>query len=85
MRQGPDFIRNATTAASGAARSSPGAPAPSYKAPLAPAKDGQEKEPEFDENDVVRVSTNLITVPAEVLDRNGRYIGNLQKRRLSHF
>lgn len=36
-------------------------------------------EPEVDENDVVRVSTNLITVPAEVMDRSGRYIGNLRK------
>jgi VWFA-related protein len=43
------------------------------------AKRGQEKEPEVDENDVVRVSTSLITVPAEVLDRNGRYVGHLQK------
>lgn len=41
--------------------------------------DAQEIEPEVDEEDVVRVSTNLITVPAEVLDRSGRYIGNLQK------
>ena len=39
----------------------------------------QEKEPEVEEDDIVRVSTNLITVPAEVLDRNGRYIGNLRK------
>lgn len=38
-----------------------------------------EKEPEFDENDIVRVSTNLITVPAEVLDRSGRYVGSLRK------
>ena len=37
------------------------------------------KEPDLDENDVVRISTSLITVPAEVLDRSGRYIGNLQK------
>jgi len=36
-------------------------------------------EAEFDENDTVRVSTNLITVPAEVMDRTGRYIGNLRK------
>ena len=36
-------------------------------------------EAEIDENDVVRVSTNLITVPAEVMDHNGRYIGNLRK------
>jgi Ca-activated chloride channel family protein len=37
------------------------------------------EEPEIDENDVVRISTSLITVPAEVMDRNGRYIGNLRK------
>jgi Ca-activated chloride channel family protein len=34
---------------------------------------------EVDENDVVRVSTTLITVPAEVLDRTGRNVGNLHK------
>jgi Ca-activated chloride channel family protein len=34
---------------------------------------------ELDENSVLRVSTNLITVPAVVMDRNGRYIGNLRK------
>jgi Ca-activated chloride channel homolog len=38
-----------------------------------------ESEPKVDENDIVRVSTSLITVPAEVMDRNGRYIGNLRK------
>ncbi|MFN2516076.1 MAG: VWA domain-containing protein [Pyrinomonadaceae bacterium] len=42
-------------------------------------KSAPEDEPEVEENDVVRVSTSLITVPAEVLDRTGRYIGNLQK------
>lgn len=39
----------------------------------------KEDEPEVDENDVVRVSTSLITVPAEVMDRSGRYIGHLNK------
>ena len=34
---------------------------------------------ELDENSVLRVSTSLITVPAVVMDRNGRYIGNLRK------
>jgi VWFA-related protein len=38
-----------------------------------------EAEPEIEDNDIVRVSTNLITVPTEVLDRSGRYIGSLQK------
>lgn len=36
-------------------------------------------EADVDENDVVRVSTSLITVPAQVMDRNGRYVGNLRK------
>ena len=34
---------------------------------------------EIDEGSVVRVSTSLITVPAVVMDRNGRYIANLKK------
>lgn len=46
---------------------------------VAPVDAKQESEPEVEENDVVRVSTNLITVPAEVMDRNGRYIGNLRR------
>ena len=47
--------------------------------PTPAPKPTPEVEPEFDENDTVRVSTNLITVPAEVMDRSGRYIGNLRK------
>lgn len=34
---------------------------------------------EVDEGGVVRVSTSLITVPAMVMDRNGRYIANLRQ------
>jgi Ca-activated chloride channel homolog len=41
--------------------------------------ESNQDEPEVDEDDIVRVSTSLITVPAEVMDRNGRYIGNLRK------
>jgi Ca-activated chloride channel family protein len=52
---------------------------PAVAPTVAATKPAPEKEPEFDEHDTVRVSTSLITVPAEVLDRNGRYIGNLQK------
>jgi len=47
--------------------------------PKATAFREREPEPEIEENDIVRVSTSLITVPAEVLDRSGRYIGSLQK------
>src|SRR5882724_2324242 len=39
----------------------------------------EKQSPEVDEGSVVRVSTSLITVPAIVMDRNGRYIGNLRK------
>jgi len=42
-------------------------------------KSEQKDEPDVDENDVVRVSTSLITIPAEVMDRTGRYIGHLNK------
>lgn len=34
---------------------------------------------EVDEGSIVRVSTSLITVPAIVMDRNGRYVPNLRK------
>lgn len=34
----------------------------------------------YAQDDVVRVETNLVTVPASVLDRNGRYITNLHKK-----
>lgn len=44
-----------------------------------PSTDTKDEEPEIEENDIVRVSTNLITVPAEVMDRNGRYIGSLRR------
>src|SRR6185295_13290764 len=54
-------------------------PAPTVVQPARETAKSPEKEPEFDENDVVRVSTSLITVPAEVLDRSGRYIGHLKK------
>ncbi|HKO96331.1 MAG TPA: VWA domain-containing protein [Pyrinomonadaceae bacterium] len=54
----------------------PPLPTPTPKPSVAPTP---EPEVEIEENDIVRVSTNLITVPAEVLDRSGRYIGNLRK------
>ena len=34
---------------------------------------------QIDEDSVVRVSTSLITVPAIVMDRNGRYFANLRR------
>jgi Ca-activated chloride channel homolog len=54
----------------------PPLPTPKPKPSVAPTP---EPEPEIEENDVVRVSTDLITVPAEVMDRSGRYVSNLNK------
>jgi Ca-activated chloride channel family protein len=51
----------------------------SPKIEATPTPSPEEKEPEIDEDDVVRVSTSLISIPAEVVDRNGRYAGNLRK------
>jgi Ca-activated chloride channel family protein len=39
----------------------------------------QKQSAEVDEGSVVRVSTSLISVPAVVMDRNGRYIANLRR------
>ncbi len=33
-----------------------------------------------DENEVIKVETNLVTMPVSVLDRDGRFISGLQKR-----
>lgn len=52
------------------------------KAPPAPVIDEtpkQPEQPEISEGDIVRVSTSLISVPAQVMDRSGRYIGNLRR------
>ena len=45
----------------------------------ADGNDNSSRPEEVEEGSVVRVSTSLITVPAVVMDRNGRYIGNLRK------
>lgn len=42
-------------------------------------KAGENASNDVAEGSVVRVSTSLITVPAVVMDRNGRYIPNLRK------
>jgi len=43
----------------------------------------QDKAPtgpeEVDAGDVIRVSTTLVTIPVSVMDRDGRYVPNLQK------
>jgi Ca-activated chloride channel homolog len=45
----------------------------------------QQKPPEPSADDVVRVSTNLVTVPISVLDRNGRFIPGLTEKQFHLF
>ena len=40
---------------------------------------------ELSEGDVVRIDTNLVTVPVSVLDRDGRFISNLQREEFKVF
>jgi Ca-activated chloride channel homolog len=40
---------------------------------------------EVDEGDVVRIDTNLVTVPVSVLDRDGRYISDLRREQFKVF
>ena len=45
-----------------------------------PRSDPQPTGPEeVDAGDIIRVSTTLVTIPVSVMDRDGRYIPNLQK------
>jgi VWFA-related protein len=41
------------------------------------------KNEEVSEGDVVRIDTNLVTVPVSVLDRNGRFVPNLKRENFS--
>jgi VWFA-related protein len=40
---------------------------------------------ELDEGDVVRIDTNLVTVPVSVLDRQGRFISDLRREQFNVF
>lgn len=49
------------------------------KPPAIPTPSPVPTEQQVDEGDVVRVESNLITVPVSIMDRDGRYITNLRK------
>lgn len=81
-----------TTAAPDTNTVEPAAPTPPTKAPVlgganypnnrqpeAPQDPGPAAPEEVDAGDIIRVSTTLITIPVSVMDRDGRYIPNLQK------
>ena len=43
------------------------------------------REEELSEGDVVRIDTNLVTVPVSVMDRQGRFIGDLRREQFKVF
>jgi VWFA-related protein len=56
-----------------------GANNPNNRRPETPADQGPTGPEEVDAGDIVRVSTTLVTIPVSVMDRDGRYVPNLQK------
>ena len=72
-------------------QTTPAAPAPSRPPVLGGANYPNNRQPapqtdptptgpeEVDAGDVIRVNTTLITIPVSVMDRDGRYVPNLQK------
>lgn len=45
----------------------------------------QQKQPESTDDEVLRVNTNLVTIPVSVLDRNGRFIPGLSQEQFHLF
>jgi len=72
-------------------RTTPQAPAPTRPPVLGGANYPNNRQPEpqpdsapagpeeVDAGDVIRVNTTLVTIPVSVMDRDGRYVPNLQK------
>jgi Ca-activated chloride channel family protein len=72
-------------------QTTPPAPAPSRPPVLGGANYPNNRQPqpqtdptpsgpeEVDAGDIIRVSTTLVTIPVSVMDRDGRYVPNLQK------
>ena len=60
---------------------SPAPSAPEARPDPTPTQTGNSREPEeIDEDDVIRVNTTLVTVPVNVTDRSGHYVGNLRQQ-----
>ena len=53
--------------------------------PLSSAASNTTKEEELSEGDVVRIDTNLVTVPVSVMDRQGRFIADLLREQFKVF
>jgi Ca-activated chloride channel family protein len=56
-----------------------GANYPNNRKPEAQPNETPTGPEEVDAGDIIRVSTTLVTIPVSVMDRDGRYIPNLQK------
>ncbi len=56
-----------------------GANYPSNQRPAQPTNPVSNEPEEVDAGDVIRVNTTLVTLPVSVMDRDGRYVPNLQK------
>jgi len=56
-----------------------GAKYPNNRQPEEQPAPGPTAPEEVDPGDIIRVNTNLVTIPVSVMDRDGRYIPNLQK------
>ena len=56
-----------------------GANHPNNRQPEPQAEQAPTGPEEVDAGDIIRVSTTLVTIPVSVMDRDGRYIPNLQK------
>jgi VWFA-related protein len=51
----------------------------------APSSTSLDDKEEVSEGDVVRIDTNLVTIPVSVSDRDGRFISNLQREEFKVF
>ncbi len=56
-----------------------GANYPNNRKPEPPKVEAPAGPEEVDAGDVIRVNTTLVTIPVSVMDRDGRYVPNLQK------
>src|SRR5215217_9216668 len=56
-----------------------GANYPNNRQPAAQSQETPTGPEEVDAGDIIRVNTTLVTVPVSVMDRDGRYVPNLQK------
>ncbi len=62
-----------------------GSLAPALPATNGPSSTSLDDPQEVSEGEVVRINTNLVTVPVSVLDRDGRFISDLQREQFKVF